>query len=183
MPAEPLYVRNMAPALMTVEELLYTSVPDKRVALVRGVLVVREPPGLRHGRVTMELGRRLADHIDTHALGRVYAESGFKLASQPDTVRGPISRSSAAHDSPILSHGLPGPRPRSCHRDRLARRSSREYWPKVADWLSAGAGLVWVVDPQRRLARVYRLDGTEQIVTAEQVLDGEDVVPGFSAPR
>jgi hypothetical protein len=36
--------------------------------------------------------------------------------------------------------------------------------------------------PERRLARIYRHDGTEQIVTADQALDGEDVVPGFAFP-
>lgn len=51
---------------------------------------------------------------------------------------------------------------------------------KVADWLSAGTRLVWVIDHERRVARVYRHDGTEQIVTADEALDGEDVVPGFS---
>jgi Uma2 family endonuclease len=51
---------------------------------------------------------------------------------------------------------------------------------KIADWLSAGTHLVWVIDPERRQARVYRRDGTERIVAAEATLDGEDVVPGFS---
>ena len=53
---------------------------------------------------------------------------------------------------------------------------------KVADWLSAGTRLVWVLDPARRLARVYRHDGSEQILTADESLDGEDVVPGFTCP-
>jgi hypothetical protein len=30
------------------------------------------------------------------------------------------------------------------------------------------------------VARVYRYDGTERIITADEALDGEDVVPGFS---
>ena len=55
-----------------------------------------------------------------------------------------------------------------------------EVLTKVADWLSAGTSLVWVIDPERRLGRVYRDDGSEQIVAADQSLDGEDVVPGFS---
>jgi Uma2 family endonuclease len=54
-----------------------------------------------------------------------------------------------------------------------------EVLGKVADWLSAETRLVWVVDPERRLARVYRHDGTEAVVTAESALDGEDVLPGF----
>ena len=55
-----------------------------------------------------------------------------------------------------------------------------EVLGKVADWLSHGSRLVWVLDPVRRVARVYRNDGTEMIVTEDQSLDGEDVVPEFS---
>ena len=36
-------------ALMTAEELLAYPMPVKRVELVRGRLIVREPPGMRHG--------------------------------------------------------------------------------------------------------------------------------------
>jgi len=51
---------------------------------------------------------------------------------------------------------------------------------KVADWLKAGTRLVWVVDPVREHARVYRADGTEALVAMGESLEGEDVVPGFS---
>lgn len=37
MPAEPAYVPTMPATLMTAEELLYTSVPNKRTELIRGV--------------------------------------------------------------------------------------------------------------------------------------------------
>src|SRR6266550_3784791 len=151
MPTEPAYVLGM-----TAAELL--QIPDNHAELVRGVLVVRAPPGLRHGRIALDLGRRLADHVDANHLGRVYVESGFKLASNPDTVRGPV-----------VAFLSPGDRP-------------GELLGKVADWLSAGARLVWVIDPERRLTRVYRADGAEAIVTAEQALQGEDVVPGFACP-
>ena len=40
----------------------------------------------------------------------------------------------------------------------------------------------WTVDPERRVARVYRHDGSEKFVTADGALDGEDVLPGFSCP-
>lgn len=38
--AEPSYVPSM-PGLLTADELLHLSIPDKRAELVRGVLVVR----------------------------------------------------------------------------------------------------------------------------------------------
>jgi len=44
-----------------------------------------------------------------------------------------------------------------------------------------GANLVLLAETGfTRLARVYRHDGTEQIVSADEALDGEGVVPGFS---
>ena len=184
MPAEPTYVPRMSPpALLTADELQHVYVPDKRVELVRGLLVVRELPGMRHARVAMDLALALGAHVRAAALGRVYAEAGFKLASNPDTVRGPdvafIRRdripdpepTGFAHFAPDLVVEVisPGDRP-------------GEVLAKVADWLSAGTRLVWVLDPARRVARVYRADGTEQILTADESLDGGDVVPGFSCP-
>jgi len=62
MSAEHVYVRRMPPALMTADELLHTSIPDKRVELVRGILVVREPAGYRHGRVSMNR-HRIQAHV------------------------------------------------------------------------------------------------------------------------
>jgi Uma2 family endonuclease len=184
MPAEPTYVPRMTPpALLTADELQHVYIPDKQVELVKGVLVVRELPGLRHARVAMDLALRLGVHVRAAALGRVYAEAGFKLASDPDTVRGPdvafISRDRIPDPEPtgfadfapdlVVEVVSPGDR-------------AGEVLAKVADWLSAGTRLVWVIDPARRVTRVYRQDGTEQILTAGESLDGEDVVPGFSCP-
>ena len=182
MPTEPAYVLGMSPApSMTADELL--QIPDRHAELVRGVLFVREPPGLRHGRIALDLGRRLADHVDANHLGRVYVESGFKLASHPDTVRGPdvafISQSRLPEPEPV---GYPAFAPDLVVEILSPTDRPGEVLGKLADWLSAGTRLVWVVDPERRLARVYRADGAEAIVTAEQALQGEDVVPGFVCP-
>jgi len=55
-----------------------------------------------------------------------------------------------------------------------------ETLAKIGDWLEAGARLVWVIDPERRIARVYRPDGTEATIKEDEHLDGEDVLPGFT---
>jgi Uma2 family endonuclease len=185
MPAEHAYVPNMSSpgfALMTADELLHTSIPDKHVELVRGVLLVREPPGYLHGDVTARLATLLTNHADDRGLGRVLAaETGFKLQSNPDTVR--------AADIAFLSRErLPDPRPAGylalapdfvvevlSPRDRPG-----ETLTKIGDWLEGGARLVWVIDPERRLARVYRQDGTEAVMREDEQLDGEDVLPGFT---
>jgi len=184
MPAERAYVPVMSPpaALMTADELLRTHVPNKRAELLRGVLVVREPAGSRHGLVTMNLGAELALYAKQTGAGGVYAaETGFKLASDPDTVRAPdIAFVTRERLPPPNTTGYPALAPDLAVQVLSPGDRPGEVLAKVADWLSAGTRLVWVVDPERRLARVYRHDGSEAIVTAEGALDGEDVLPGFS---
>ena len=185
MPGDRPYVPAMTPAApMTADELLRLHVPDKHVELVRGVLVVREPAGYRHGEVTARLANLLMNYADAGNLGRVVAaETGFKLTADPDTVRAP--------DIAFISRvRLPDPKPTGYPElapDLVVEVLSPSDRPgdvlaKVADWLSAGTRLVWVVDPERRQARVYRQDGSDTVVSANDTLDGEDAVPGFVSP-
>jgi Uma2 family endonuclease len=175
------YIGDMESPLVTADELLRIGVPGKRTELIRGRLVVREPAGFRHGVVAMEIGRRLSEFVRAGGLGIVVAaETGFKLASDPDTVRAP--------DAAFISHNrVPSPLPRGYADfplDLAVEVLSPDDRPgevlaKVSDWLTSGARLVWVLDPERRVARVYRADGSESIVPAAGALDGEDVLPGF----
>src|SRR3990172_3882680 len=112
-------------------------------------------------------------HVDERGLGEVLAaETGFKLASNPDTVRAPdvaFIRSDRLPDPPPAGYAEVAP-------DLVVEVLSPNDRPgkvlaKVADWLSAGNSLVWVVDPARLSARVYRADGSEAFVTAEGSLD------------
>jgi len=181
MPAEPAYVPEMS-ELMTAEDLLQTNVRNKRTELVRGRLIVHEPPGGRHGYVAANLAFRLNQHIDLTGAGAVFVgDVGFTLHRDPDTVRGPDVAF-------VRTDRLPQPIPNTylefapdlvvevlSHNDRPG-----EVLAKVGDWLDAGARLVWVIDPERRLARVYRADGTEHILDEADALLGEDVLPGFS---
>lgn len=182
MTSERAYVPPMPPALVTADELLHLSFPDKRVELVRGVLVVREPPGYLHGAVTARLAHILINYADAHQQGQVLAgDAGFKLEANPDTVRGPdlafVRRDRAPDPAPRGFADFP---PDLAVEILSPRDRPGEVLGKVADWLNAGTRLVWVIDPERRRARVYRQDGSEAIVADNAPLDGEDVLPGFS---
>jgi Uma2 family endonuclease len=169
---------------MSAEELLRLRLPGKRTELVKGVLVVREPAGCLHGVVAARLAKLLSNHVDDQDLGFVLAaETGFKLSSDPDTVR-------AADVAFITRERLPAPPPSgyaALAPDLAVEVLSPDDRPgevlaKVADWLEAGTRLVWVVDPRRRYARVYRADGGESRIEADGALDGEEVVAGFACP-
>jgi Uma2 family endonuclease len=179
------YTRRMSGAkLMTAEELLREQPPHKRSELIRGRLVVREPAGGRHGDVTMRVTLPLANHVREHDLGQVYAAgTGFKIESDPDTVRAPdvavIVKARLPEEEP---KGYPAYAPDLVVEVLGADDRPGAVLAKVGAWLSAGVRLVWVVDPEKRVARVYRADGGESQLGSGDSLIGKDVVPGFSLP-
>ena len=59
---------------------------------------------------------------------------------------------------------------------------SGEFHAKVADYLAAGARLVWIVDPKRRMVTIRETLLAQRRLGARDVLDGGDVLPGFAIP-
>ena len=50
---------------------------------------------------------------------------------------------------------------------------------KLKEYFSAGVTLVWIIDPKRKTARVYREGKLAKTLTDKDQLTGEDVLPGF----
>jgi Uma2 family endonuclease len=169
-------------ALMTAEELLTLDMPHKSTELVRGRLVVREPPGTYHGRVQGVLHIIVGSYVRANRLGVVFGQdTGFRIASDPDTVRAPdlafVSRDRAGQISP---RGYAALAP-----DLVAEILSPDDRPgevlaKVGEWLEAGVKLVWVINAERRVASVYGGDGNVATVAPDGLLDGAEVLPGFT---
>ncbi|MBL0170359.1 MAG: Uma2 family endonuclease [Gemmatimonadaceae bacterium] len=180
-----------APMVMTADELLMLRMPDKRMELVRGRLVVREPAGFWHGdiaaRVLVAISNYLTADRGTQtsgaARGRVVAaETGFTLQRNPDTVRAPDVAYICTERIPSAAHvGFADVAPDLAVEVLSPSDRPGEVLSKVADWLTAGTLLVWTIDPERRRARVYRADGSDVVLSADDYLDGEDVLPGFRA--
>lgn len=166
---------------MTAEELLHLEIPGKWTELVQGRLIVREPPGTEHGRVSAKLCYLVSDFVHRHKLGIVCAQdTGFKIRSNPDTVRAPdLAFIASSRVSAVQKRGYAALAP-----DLVAEVVSPgdrrgELLAKVGDWIDAGSLLVWVIDPERREAQVHRPDGSVSLISAEGTLEGEDILPGF----
>jgi Uma2 family endonuclease len=112
------------------------------------------------------------------------AETGFLLETDPDTVRAPdgafVSRERAQTVGRVTGY-WPGA-PDLAIEVISPNDLYTEVEEKVAIWLAHGTRMVIVVNPRRRTIAVHRSPTEVRHLTADAVLDGEDVVPGWSVP-
>ena len=168
--------------LMTLEQYAAHIDTDERYVtdLVRGVLVREPRPGDPHGSMQLALGYHLSGWARAHG-ARVTAESGYILAENPPTLRGPDL---AVVVVPRSSKGQPGGWIRGAPDVAVEILSpsdrSSGIQEKTLDYLAAGARLVWIVDPRARTVTVFRADGTARLLRESDTLDGEGVLGGFS---
>lgn len=169
-------------ALLTLEE--YERLPDEdgySLELAAGRLVREPRPGARHGVIVGDLFRVLDSFVRERGLGRVVIETGFLLAEDLPTVRGPDVAFISAERLPA------GPVPEGFWRlaPDLAVEvvspsdSAAEIQEKVLQYLDAGTLAVWVVQPRTRTVEVWQPDADVHVVREEETLDGGDVLPGW----
>jgi Uma2 family endonuclease len=175
-----------ATRLITADELFH--LPDDgyhRYELVAGKLVVMMPAGSLHGAISSRLTAALCTHVDEWRLGAVMtADTGFKLESDPDTVRAPdvafVSRGRIPADglpkafwrgAPDLAVEVLSPS------DSLA-----EAHEKIAEYLRLGTKQVWFVEPSLREVTVHRPGQAPDTLGETDTLDGGDLLPGFRYP-
>lgn len=174
----------LASSPVTAEELLRLSHPDKQVELVRGEVVVREPPAAWHGGVSNNVAYRLTGFVREHELGAVFGQdTGFQIAADPDTVRAPDAAFVRGERlAEIPRRGYPRLAPDLVVEVLSPDDRPGEVLARIGQWLESGVRLVWVLDPEARQVRVHRPDGSLDLLGAADEVDGEDVLPGFRHP-
>ena len=153
-----------------------------RYELVKGEPRKTSPAGSEHGATVVNITVSLAQQVRSKKLGVCFgAETGFKIASDPDTVRAPavafISRERIP-DGGIPKTFWPGA-PDLAAEVLSPGATYSEVLEKVEDWLDAGVRAAWVVDSKRRSITVYRSLTDVTRLSEGGELDGGDVVPGF----
>ena len=51
---------------------------------------------------------------------------------------------------------------------------------KLGQFFAAGTRLAWIVHPRTRAVHVYRSPTESRVLTAQDALNGEDIIPGFT---
>lgn len=60
-----------------------------------------------------------------------------------------------------------------------ASETGAAVFTKLGEYFASGAGLVWLVDPERERVSVYRSELDIAVYGREDTLTGEDILPGF----
>ena len=173
---------NPIQILLTADELL--ALPDDgcRHELVEGELTTMTPSGSEHSAITATLARLVDTFVSNRKLGRVFgAEGGFKIASDPDTVRAPdlaFVRQERIPASGIPTGFWPGA-PDLAAEVVSPGDTYEEVEEKVAMWLRAGTLLVWVINPRRRTIAVHASTERVRVLSEADDLLGGEVLPGF----
>jgi Uma2 family endonuclease len=166
--------------LITADELLRMPDDDYRYELVKGRLIRMPPPKYEHGRIVTGIAALLHAHVKANALGDVISESGYKLESDPDTVRAPdlsfVRRERTIRGARAYFEGGP---------DLVVDVLSPDDRPsavreKIDEYLTHGVLGVLLVDPRRKTVAVHRLSRPVQTLREADILDISDIVDGFT---
>jgi Uma2 family endonuclease len=170
-------------ALMTADELLRLPDDGWRYGLVAGELRRMAPAGGEHGYVAGQAFYTLKSFLEAQGRGGALfaAETGFRIRSNPDTVRAPnVAFVGPERLDRARVRGYPDLAPDLVVEVVSPGDKASEVREKVAEWLGAGARLVWALYPRTRSVTVHRPGDEARVLQADEILDAEPVLPGLS---
>lgn len=152
--------------------------PDRLFELIHGEIVEKMPTP-RHGRIAVNISTEIRIYLKSNPIGWVGAE--VRHSHPDDDFNDRIPDISvhledtdddddvkAMSKMPALAIEIKSPN------DTYARMRAKAIY-----YLEKGTQLVWLVYPEKKLVEVYRTVDDIDILTADEMLLGYDVLPDF----
>ena len=169
--------------LITADELLLMPDDGYRYELVTGELTEKmPPPGDGHGDVTGRFAFALGRYCEENDYGVVRDNAGFHLESNPDTVRAPDLAWIAPGRITGYFRGYRQLVPDLVVEIKSPSDTPRDVAERARMWLDFGSHEVWFGDPENTTVTRYRPGQEPEVLGEDDVLDGGDLLPGFSIP-
>jgi Uma2 family endonuclease len=153
---------------------------DRWFELERGRIVEVPPPGQRHGGISVNVSYVLSGYIRRQRKGFLSSDAGVIVEHNPDSVKGPdlayygISpryddvTPKYAETLPTLVVEIISPN------DRMS-----DLHKRITHFHRLGIRLIWVIDPEDRTVMVFRPGEFTEVLTDEEELTGNGVLPDF----
>lgn len=169
--------------LLTADDLLELHSKGVKGELIRGRLGGTMSTGVNHGKTVANLTILLGIFVKPQRLGTIVtSDTGILLDSIRHTVREPDIGYISEEKMP-LNADIPGYS--DVIPDLVVEVASpgdtvQSIHDKALMWLSYGVRLVWVAFPDERIMDAYLSTREVRTLDENDVLDGGDVLPGFS---
>ena len=152
---------------------------EGKVELVDGEVKLMTPAGMEQGWINARLAARLGSFILRRKLGFFFdAQTGFRPKGN---MRAPdfsfVSRERFPDGK--LPKGFGHITPDFVVEVLALDETFDDYEEKVAEYLSWGVKLIWLVDPNTETVMVVKGSEDRRVLKGNDVLTGEDIVPGF----
>ena len=166
--------------LLTVDQ--FQELPERegeRMELIHGEIVSMPVAGYPHEKTKANLSRILITWANINPIGQVFCETGFRL----DEHNAPIPDVSL-----VLNHRLvPGTEgPLSGAPDLaievVSSETASHLETKIDLYLAHGSKAVLVAYPKQRVLRVFDASGLARKLECHQILEGIELLPGFTVP-
>lgn len=154
--------------------------------LVDGELVMSPKNNRLHGRVCVRLSAALLAFVESKQLGEVCDSStGFWMANR--NCRAPdISFISKKRLQSARRKGSPQTffqgAPDLAVEVKSPNNTRREMDERLKDFFESGTRLAWVIDPETQTVEVCTSPIERKLIGSGGLLEGGDVLPGFSYP-
>lgn len=166
------------PRKLTYEEFLATLDEDTLAEWVDGEIVRMSPAKRGHQNIADFLLRVIADYVEVKGLGEVISapfQMKLERGREPD-----LLFVAKEHLERLKEQFLDGPADLVVEIASDESRS-RDRGEKFYEYASGGVPEYWLIDPDRRWAEFYQLEGTHYrtILSADQGIYHSRVLPGF----
>ncbi|MEZ4727153.1 MAG: Uma2 family endonuclease [Caldilineaceae bacterium] len=153
---------------------------DRLFELIHGEIVEKMPTE-EHGVIVINLGIAIGVFVKQYKLGRVGAEIRYKLPKDRRNSRIP-DLSFNSGQRPVVREGSVPQMPELAVEIKSPTDTIKQLREKADYYLANGAHLVWLVFPGKRYVEVYTPDGEMEVMFGDDLLNGGNVLPGFTMP-
>lgn len=170
------------------EPVAVTPLPD-RYELIDGEVVEVEEMGFYSSEIANRLRDELHDYGKSKQVGRARMEVLYPIPTKDDPGR--LRRPDAAFatferwpmDHPVSFQGNPANFVPDLVVEVISPSDNGDdVVSKLNEYLRAGVRMVWLIWPNEQQLYSYTAPKAVRIFSAEDVLDGGDVLPGFQVP-
>lgn len=153
--------------------------PDGLFELIHGEIIEKVVTE-EHGIIAVNIATEIRIYLKAHPIGHVGVEIRHRKPEDNLNDRLPDVSFRRVESADIVKKGAVPTMPDLAVEIKSPTDSYILMREKAQYYLENGAGLVWLIYPEKKFVEVYRKDADIDFLTVEDTLSGYDILPDFT---